>query len=342
MLLTRFLAERESDVLSEFMHQAAQYRSVSVDQITDLVLTMQEKVEQLAGVLSLELPSDLDFKDVLEQSHQQLVAAATDAAVELVRDRQQLDARRCEILAEGPEAAELAGAVSDWCTDDRTTGSAAFAEPATVGFAASEAPRPRATTAAGITPIHSARSAGASIADCAARSAPASSGQVEIAIAEDDPALIGRLNVAVAACRQARCPVSLLLVEIDHFADAHFTYGPDAPQQLWRMVQSACQLIDHANTTCIPVREARFAVILPNCDRQHAARLGKQLVRGIRDRKVTSTGGDGPTLTISAGAASVTQLPKNFPPQELIESADRCLYGAQACGGDGLKSLEIY
>jgi hypothetical protein len=42
------------------------------------------------------------------------------------------------------------------------------------------------------------------------------------------------------------------------------------------------------------------------------------------------------------GVASVSLPPVNFDPELMLESADRCLYGARASGGAMVKSIEIY
>jgi len=47
-------------------------------------------------------------------------------------------------------------------------------------------------------------------------------------------------------------------------------------------------------------------------------------------------------LSIHVGAATVTLPPKNFPAQDLLESADRCLYGSRTSGGNVMKSIEIF
>jgi len=49
----------------------------------------------------------------------------------------------------------------------------------------------------------------------------------------------------------------------------------------------------------------------------------------------------GPTLTISVGAATLSVPSKNFPPEDLFEGAQRCLYGSHASGG-GVRSIEIF
>jgi hypothetical protein len=45
---------------------------------------------------------------------------------------------------------------------------------------------------------------------------------------------------------------------------------------------------------------------------------------------------------VSAGVASVTLPPKNFPPLDLVAAAQRCLAAAQSSGTSVVKSLEIF
>ena len=47
-------------------------------------------------------------------------------------------------------------------------------------------------------------------------------------------------------------------------------------------------------------------------------------------------------VTLSAGLATLAVPTCNFPTQELIDAAERCLFGAQASGGSTFKSLDIY
>ena len=47
-------------------------------------------------------------------------------------------------------------------------------------------------------------------------------------------------------------------------------------------------------------------------------------------------------MGISVGAATVSVPAKDFPPEDLFEGAQRCLYGSHASGGGVVKSIEIY
>jgi hypothetical protein len=65
----------------------------------------------------------------------------------------------------------------------------------------------------------------------------------------------------------------------------------------------------------------------------------------IREQGVRTLPARGPAtaagITFSAGVASMSVVPKNFDPARLIESAERCLNAARACGMSAVKSIEV-
>jgi GGDEF domain-containing protein len=156
-----------------------------------------------------------------------------------------------------------------------------------------------------------------------------------------DPALEGNLSAAIAACRQARQAVSLLLVELDEFAGLTFALGPRAAGRLVEQLHRACSSVDHPLAECLPTGEAQFALILSNCDRRAAVESAGELVRGVR-RLGEKREGLTAKLSISVGVATLNLPPKNFPQFELIDAARRCLHAAKLSGGDCVKSIGIY
>jgi GGDEF domain-containing protein len=159
---------------------------------------------------------------------------------------------------------------------------------------------------------------------------------------EHDPGLSGRVRQAVADCRMRRCELSLLLVEIDRFEEWLAARGPQGAELLVRLLHAACQSVDQADKTVLQTGEAHFSLLLPECDRRVAVQFGRELVHRMRDLSRACGTSSTPKITLSVGAATVAIPPKNFPPDDLIESAERCLYGAQSCGGNSVKSIEIY
>ena len=83
-------------------------------------------------------------------------------------------------------------------------------------------------------------------------------------------------------------------------------------------------------------------MILPGAERQQAIELGNELIRSVRDGAATAGIAQGEWMKLDVGLATVAQPPKNFPPRDLLDGADRCLYASHASGGGVVKSIEIY
>ena len=160
---------------------------------------------------------------------------------------------------------------------------------------------------------------------------------------EHDPGFIGRLAASVATCRQARRPLSLLLVEIDQYENLLLTCGPQATKGLVDAIEQECRRIDHRGTAVVQTRDLQLAVILPDCDRRQALDISNELLARIRRLNSAAVPGNASRMVaLSVGVASIALPPRNFPATELIRGARRCLSGAQVSGGNAVKSIEIY
>lgn len=318
-LVTTLIVAGHHDALPELLAIARRYRGITDAQMRVLLEDLQEKVEQLADVLSLEIAGSTDYRAVLEEARRHLASEAEQAAVDLVTKRRKALASVRRDILEGEETEQLTAAATRLVNDAHTVVTNPTGLDAATAVATSFAPE-----------------------SASPRAMQATSTVVSGSVCEDDPGVLARLHVCVAACRQARRPLSLLLVEVDRYRDLVFEHGPENAAALLRLVEHACRAVDHPNAKTIPARECRFAVVLPDCDRQEAVRYSHGIVHSVRELTTRPANGGQPAMTVSVGASSVTVLPKNFPPEELIQSADRCLYAAQTAGGNGLKSIEIY
>jgi HD-like signal output (HDOD) protein/GGDEF domain-containing protein len=307
--IARLLADDRPDLLNDIVYTGGMCHGMTDAQLAQLIEELQEKVEQLADVLSLELPAGYDYPAILDESRRQLAATALDAAVELVHQRSVVEMARCEALLEKEEVRELTGAVNQFANGKRSAPSTSTITAPMKGMETGPAKRASAT------------------ATIAASAQP-----------EDNPGLLGRLNVAVAACRQTRRALSLLLIEIDDYDDVVFSHGPGRAASYVRKLEKTCRSLDQPGASFIETREARFGLVLPDCDRLEAVRIGNSLVSAMRQ----SAAADEDAVTVSVGASTVSMPPKNFAADHLVESADRCLYGARSSGGNSVKSIEIY
>jgi len=148
-------------------------------------------------------------------------------------------------------------------------------------------------------------------------------------VAVSTAAIHDALQQAVAKCRTSRDELSLILVDLaEVVGDAHAA----------RVVGTACNHWGLDEARLLPVAENQAAILLPHCERRRAVELARQLV------SITASSTSEPgerAVTCSAGVASVETPPRNFDPLRLLESAQRCLFAAQASGGI-VKSIEIY
>ena len=145
----------------------------------------------------------------------------------------------------------------------------------------------------------------------------------------------------MTACRQSRCPLSLLLVELDDTDGLLTMLGVEGFDALRRRLETDCRGLDHPRAISAAYGEAGFAIILPNCERRQAVEWGDQLQREIRRFAGCRNAGVQQPIALSVGVATVALPPKNFLPQDLLAGADRCLYGSRVSGGGVVKSIEI-
>jgi len=312
-LVTRLVADNQCGALGDLLEQGGREHGLGPEPLRALIDALEEKVRQLADVLSLQLPRGLDYREVLDRAHAQLAEVAASAAADLVRQRQ---------LAEGLQsnAAELAEESRSLSTAIASLGQRPV-EPA-----AAPAPRPAAMAVAVLAEAASARTPPRS----------------PFVVAEADPGLLGRLAASVAACRQARRSLSLLLVALDRADELVLSFGVEGFNRLRDRLETACWDLDHPGMGCLPHGEAGFALVLPDCERTLAVRLGHQLIDCVRG---WSPGWGSPERRppgLAVGAATLSLPPKNFPPGDLLVGAARCLCGSLASGGGVVKSIEIY
>lgn len=334
--IARVLADGRADALERVLEIGQRDHGLKPERLDALVASLQDKVAALAEGLSLELSDGFDHRELLAAAHLRLAEVAADAAKEMLR-----------AAASPPLAGEVQSvseAAARW-TQRSTRPAAAEASNdshSSPGDCAVLAGPGRETV-------------GASPASCAAsrqRAASAVSGSVSPHQPHDgrgpnlpgqiDGGLLGHLTAAVSVCRQSRCPLSLLLVELSHSDQLVLNRGLEGFRRLRSELEAACRRMEHGPATCLAHGEAGFAVILKGCDRQLAVRLGNALIEKFA-RAVPPGDMDQRALTtISVGVAAVNLPPRNFPAQDLIQAANRCLYGSRSCGGGVVKSIEIY
>ena len=156
-----------------------------------------------------------------------------------------------------------------------------------------------------------------------------------------DPGLEAHVAAAVAACRQARKGLSLVLVEFDDFSSHLIMRGPEGAERSVRRLQAVIDRTHDGDGKVVMISDVRFALLLPEYDRQPAVQIARRLVDNVRTWSRDESQRGLSAISVSAGVATLAMPPKNFPALELVEAAERCLAGVQLSGGDSVKSIDI-
>jgi diguanylate cyclase len=126
-------------------------------------------------------------------------------------------------------------------------------------------------------------------------------------------------------------PLTLGLLDIDHFKRFNDTWGHQTGDQIIRFV--AATLLRHVPQGGLPARYGgeEFAVLLPGANLEEARKLLEAIRVAIESKTLMrkSTGEDLGRITISSG---LSLLRKDDTPASLIERADACLYSSKRNG----------
>ena len=83
-MVAQLLADNRPQVLPMLMQYGREYRQLTEEKLERLVDNLQNKVKQLADVLSLQLPEGTDYRDILIAAHSRLSAVAEETAEDML------------------------------------------------------------------------------------------------------------------------------------------------------------------------------------------------------------------------------------------------------------------
>src|SRR5689334_4103590 len=134
-----------------------------------------------------------------------------------------------------------------------------------------------------------------------------------------------------------RQPVSVILVDIDHFKAYNDRYGHQAGDQCLRDVAKAVRGAAHRRPLDLVARYGgeEFIAVLFGADRSHAESVARGVLDAIRELHIPHTGSPTrPHVTASVGAATVDPV-SEYSHDLAVQLADRALYTAKETGRDG-------
>jgi len=126
-------------------------------------------------------------------------------------------------------------------------------------------------------------------------------------------------------------PLSLLMLDVDHFKQANDTHGHINGDRLLRQVASRMRGFVRRDECFARYGGEEFGMILPETGLDGAAALAEKVRRVIGDTPMELQDGTALTITISIGAAELVPTDTVFA---LIGRADEALYAAKTNGRD--------
>lgn len=297
----------------------------------ELLREIHQKVGQLAEVLSLRLPPGQSYEKIVAMAHDKLAKVSEDVAGLMLGRTSAREVVTSERNSEEVGEVEELHHTLMSCLESPTwaqphsTAPNLLEEPSTLAPVYEKPSSARAKVEQGMTgrerlpTIRTDRESSAKLAD---------------------PGLLGQLRAIVAYCRAKRCGVSLLLVDYHDVSNLFLLLGKDRFTQLQQFLMASCVNLEHPESICCPYGDTGCAWILPDCERETAVLYGHQLIEAVKNLRLS--GHSSVAAVAGVGVAFVAAPAPNFPAEDLLAAAQRCLFGSLASAGGVVKSIEIY
>ncbi|HWN70963.1 MAG TPA: GGDEF domain-containing protein, partial [Haliangium sp.] len=139
------------------------------------------------------------------------------------------------------------------------------------------------------------------------------------------------LQREIERSKRNRLPLSLLMIDVDHFKQYNDRHGHPAGDGILRRLARLMDADRRTNDLCARYGGEEFVMLLVDTEKHTAARVAERLRRRVADHAFPHAGTQpGGRLSISVGVAS-------FPGDSssaagLVEAADQALYQAKRQG----------
>ncbi len=142
------------------------------------------------------------------------------------------------------------------------------------------------------------------------------------------------LDQFVINSKKEKSPLSLIMIDIDHFKLYNDYYGHIKGDLCLRKFADILQkTIGSTNGLCARFGGEEFTIILPNTDYETAILITKRIQATIKEQKFQHHDSPiSPFITASFGIASACIEFQSLSPKKLVTFADTCLYKAKEKG----------
>jgi diguanylate cyclase (GGDEF)-like protein/PAS domain S-box-containing protein len=136
-------------------------------------------------------------------------------------------------------------------------------------------------------------------------------------------------NQEIERARRFSEPLSVLLLDIDHFKTINDTFGHDVGDQAIILLARTCSDFVRKIDTVGRLGGEEFAILLPRANKEPAYEMAQRLRQKIAEQHILLPQRD-LGFTVSIGVASMRPYTRDFA--ELLRNADTALYKAKRLG----------
>lgn len=141
-------------------------------------------------------------------------------------------------------------------------------------------------------------------------------------------------------CARTISPISVLMIDIDHFKEYNDIYGHQNGDQCLKSVAASLRKAAKRSSDFVArYGGEEFCVVLPETNSEEASLVAAEIRQHIEKLNIEHRGSEHGIITISIGLHSVAPQPKvNF--EKILNEADKALYGAKKSGRNRIVKFE--
>lgn len=150
--------------------------------------------------------------------------------------------------------------------------------------------------------------------------------------------LMERLGIEFRRSNRYQSPLSLLMLDIDHFKKVNDQYGHAVGDEVLRVLAKTCQGLLRETDMAGRLGGEEFAVILPQADQLQAVQVAERMLTTLAALELKLADQQILRFTVSIGVATLTEQDRTA--DALLSRADHCLYYAKQNGRNQVSTIE--
>ncbi|MBB5213475.1 sensor domain-containing diguanylate cyclase [Parapusillimonas granuli] len=145
-------------------------------------------------------------------------------------------------------------------------------------------------------------------------------------------------DAEVLAARRHGHPLSVMMLDVDHFKSINDTYGHHAGDQVLKALSDILHAGNRIQDVAGRLGGEEFAVLLPHANLANALSIAERVRAAIAENGTVTAKGEVIRFTASIGVASLRDGIESF--EQLLQMADEGLYEAKRAGRDSVRTVQ--